>query len=301
MTLIRRIVATSVAFLFFAFLASSHSQKQEAGSKGIRTNIVVSRQSVLPYESLSVMLLLRNEITEDRRVVASWCAFLSIGEITPGGSKWRRYRGDNEPLLKPCVPSAKNLVPKKIENIRAHIDYEAPSGEHVFAHPGEYLLKGGTTDSNGSFVSDEIKITVRMPEGIDARAYEFLRTSDIHHFFGEYTIHKYKYDQKTVQDMEKFIADFDGSEYSHLARMGLAFMWLRGVEGKQDQARAIELLTQVADQAGGPLSSAAEYYLGTILERQKETVEANYHFQRVLTGTPPMYFKYLAQDALRQR
>ena len=140
-----------------------------------------------------------------------------------------------------------------------------------------------------------------MPEGIDARAYEFLRTSDIHHFFGEYTIHKYKYDQKTVQDMEKFIADFDGSEYSHLARMGLAFMWLRGVEGKQDQARAIELLTQVADQAGGPLSSAAEYYLGTILERQKETVEANYHFQRVLTGTPPMYFKYLAQDALRQR
>ena len=131
---------------------------------------------------------------------------------------------------------------------------------------------------NGRFLSDETKITVRMPEGIDARAYEFSQTSGLHHFFGEYTIHKYKYDQKTVQDLEKFIADFDGSEYSYLARMGLAFMWLRGVEGTQDQARAIELLTQVADKAGDPLSSAAEYHLGKIrfaggtsmLERQKK-------------------------------
>ena len=63
---------------------------------------------------------------------------------------------------------------------------------------------------NGRFLSDETKITVRMPEGIDARAYEFSQTSGLHHFFGEYTIHKYKYDQKTVQDLEKFIADFDG-------------------------------------------------------------------------------------------
>jgi predicted negative regulator of RcsB-dependent stress response len=101
--------------------------------------------------------------------------------------------------------------------------------------------------------------------------------------------------------MEKFIADFDGSEYSHLARMGLAFVWLRGVEGKRDQARAIELLAQVANQAGDSLSSAAEYHLGTILERQKETVQANYHFQRVLGGTPPLYFKYLAEEALRER
>ena len=47
--------------------------------------------------------------------------------------------------------------------------------------------------------------------------------------------------------------------------MGLAFMWLRGVEGKQDQSRAIELLSQIADHAGDSLSSAAEYHLGRIL------------------------------------
>jgi len=288
-----------VTLLLFAFLALSHAQKQGTGSEGIRTTIVVSRQSILPYESLSVMLLLRNETTEDKRVVATWCSFLSIGEITLDGMKWRDYRGDNEPFLKPCVPSAKNLAPAESKDIRAHVDYESPSGEHVFAHPGEYLLKGGTTD-NGSFVSDEIKITVRMPEGIDAKAYEFLQTSGLHHFFGEYTIHKYKYDQKTVEDVEKFIADFDGSEYSYLARMGLAFMWLRGVEAKQDPARAIELLNYVADHAGDPLSSAAEYHLGKILQRQKQTAQANFHFQRVLTGRPSPYFKYLAEEPLRQ-
>src|SRR5437870_1595466 len=156
----KKISAISVALLLFAFTASSRSQKDEAGSKGIRTTIVVSRQSILPYESLSVMFLFRNETTEDKRVVATWCSFLSIGEITFDGTKWRGYRGDNEPFLKPCVPSPKSLAPAESKNIRAHIDYEAPSGEHVFAHPGEYLLKGGTTDSNGSFVSDEIKITV---------------------------------------------------------------------------------------------------------------------------------------------
>ena len=165
------------------------------------------------------MLLLLNETTEDKRVVATWCSFLSISKITLDGTKWRGYRGDNEPFLIPCVPSATNLAPAESKDIRAHIDYEAPSGEHVFAHPGEYLLKGGTTDSNESFVSDEIKITVRRPEGIDAKAYEFLQASGLHHFFGEYTIHKYKYDQKTVEDVAKFIADFDGSEYSYLARI----------------------------------------------------------------------------------
>src|SRR5882724_2165656 len=69
--MIKRISAISVVILLFTFLANSRSQKQEEGSKGIRTTIVVSRQSVLPYESLSVALLLRNETTEDKRVVAS--------------------------------------------------------------------------------------------------------------------------------------------------------------------------------------------------------------------------------------
>jgi len=52
---------------------NNHAQKQEAGSEGIRTSIVVSRQSVLPYESLSVMVLLHNETVENKRLVASWC------------------------------------------------------------------------------------------------------------------------------------------------------------------------------------------------------------------------------------
>ena len=299
--MIKGIAVILGTFLLFTLLVNNHAQKQEAGSEGIRTTIVVSRQSVLPYESLSVMVLVHNETVENKRLVASWCAFLSIGEITPAGiNRWRSYVGDNEPVTIPCTPAPKNFAPGETKNMRAHIDYEAPSGEHVFAHPGKYVLQGAASDASGRFVSNEIKITVRKPEGIDAKAYEFLRTSDLHHFFGEYTIHKYKYDQKTVEDIEKFIANFDGSEYSYLARKGLAFMWLRGVEGKQDQSRAIELLSQVADHAGDPLSSEAEYYMAAALNRQQDIVKANYHFQRVLSGTPPPYFRYLAEESLRQ-
>ena len=289
------------SLLLFIFAGSGYAQKEAATNKGIRTTIVVSRQNILPYESLSVMLLVRNESSEDKRIVAPWCSFLNIGETASDGTKWRSYRPDNEPFQKPCVPSAANLAPNESKILRTHIDYEAPSGQHVFAHPGEYILKGGTTD-NGGFMSNEIKITVRVPEGIDGKAYEYLRTTSIHHFFGEYTIHKYDYNQKTVEDLEKFIAEFDGSEYSYLARMGLAFMWLRGVDGKQDKSKAIDLLSQVADHAGGSLSSAAEYHLGRIFYNSDHKVsEANYHFQRVLAGTTPTYFRYLAEEALRQR
>lgn len=289
------------SLLLFVFVGSSYSQNEGARNKGIRTTIVVSRQNILPYESLSVMLLVSNESREDKRIVAPWCSFLNIGETSTAGTKWRSYRADNEPFQKPCVPSATNLAPKESKILRTHIDYEAPSGQHVFVHPGEYLLKGGTTD-NGGFMSDEIKITVRVPEGIDGKAYEFLRTTDIHHFFGEYTINKYDYDQKTVEDLEKFISDFDGSEYSYLARMGLAFMWLRGVEGKQDKSKAIDLLSQIANHASDSLSSAAEYHLGRIFYNSDHKVsQANYHFQRVLAGTPSTYFRYLAEEALRPR
>jgi hypothetical protein len=301
------ILAISVFVLPLAFLTNSRSQKQEE-EKGISTTIVVSRQRVLPYEPVSVALLVRNETTADKRVVAAWCSFLHIGKKTPAGTKWRGYRADNEPLTKPCLSTAKDLLPGETKQMLAHIDYESPSGGHVFGQPGKYLLQGGTMD-NGRFLSDEIEITVRVPEGIDARAYEFLRTSNLHHFFGEYTIHKYDFNLKTIGELEKFIIDFDGSEYSYLARMGLAFMWLKGVEGKQDQSRAMELLTQVAERAGDPLASSAEYHLGRIEysggtsmpERQQKIVKANYHFRRVLNGTPSPYFRYLAEEALRPR
>ena len=81
-------------------------------------------------------------------------------------------------------------------------------------------------------------------------------------------------------------------------------MWLRGVEGKKDQSRAIELLSQIADHAGEPLSSAAEYRLGVILYNPRDKIalaQANNRFQRALAGTPTPYFRYLAEEALRPR
>src|SRR5438876_5247152 len=152
----KRITAILGTFVMFALIANNQAQKQGTGSEGIQTSVVVSRQSILPYESLSVMVLLRNETPEDKRVTASWCSVLSIGEITPTGiNKWRSYRGDNEPVTIPCTPAPKNFAPGETKNVRAHIDYEAPSGEHVFAHPGRYVLQGATSDATGSFVSDK--------------------------------------------------------------------------------------------------------------------------------------------------
>ena len=47
-------------FHSFRALCDKKRKKTGAASKGIRTAIVVSRQNVLPYESLSVLLLVRN-------------------------------------------------------------------------------------------------------------------------------------------------------------------------------------------------------------------------------------------------
>src|SRR5205823_232691 len=147
----KKISAISVVLLLFVFLANSRSQKQGTESKGIRTTMVVSRQSVLPYESLSVALLVRNETTEDKRVVASWRSFLSIGAVTAQGTKWRNYLADNEPTALPPVPSSRDFAPGEVKKEPAHIDYEAPSGEHVFAHPGRYVLQGTASD-DGRFL-----------------------------------------------------------------------------------------------------------------------------------------------------
>src|ERR1041384_2862294 len=148
-----------------AFVAAAIFSVFAAGNDGITVSLAVSRQSVLPYESLSVMLLLRNDATEQKRLTVAWCSYLTIGEARGAGIQWRGYQGDNEPLPKPCLATAEDLAPNESKKLLTHIDYEASRSEHVFAEPGKYFLKGGTTD--GKFVSDEIEITVRKPEGID--------------------------------------------------------------------------------------------------------------------------------------
>ena len=82
-----------------------------------------------------MLLLVRNETREEKRVMASWCPFLNIGETSAADTQWRSYRADNEPFQKPCVPSTTNLAPNESKSLGAHIDYEAPSGQHVFVRP----------------------------------------------------------------------------------------------------------------------------------------------------------------------
>lgn len=293
-----RVLKISIAVLLFAFLASGRSIKQETPADGITTTMVVSRQEVLPFEPVAVLLLLRNETAKSKRVIASWRSILSIGEETENGIRWRGFRADNEPFAKPPAATAKDFSPGQVRGVRGHVDYEAPSGVHLFARPGRYLLKG-VASANGQFGSEPIAIVVLNPEGANAPAYQYLKSSKIHQCFGEYTIPRYTCQSAAVRELEQFIADFDGSDYSHIARTGLAMMWLRGVEGKQDFARAQELLTEVSQRARAPLSYEAEYYLGVIATQQKETARARVQFQKVAQGQPTLYFKFLAEESLR--
>src|SRR5437870_11630744 len=136
-------ILNSVVIPFVTISAYHSFTKRVPERQSIRTTLAASRQSILPYESLSVLLLLHNETAEEKRVVASWCSFLHIGETTPAGTKWRGYRADNEPVTKPCIPTAKQFAPGETKKMLAHIDDESPSGEHIFARPGKYLLQGG--------------------------------------------------------------------------------------------------------------------------------------------------------------
>lgn len=87
-------------------------------------------------------------------------------------------------------------APDETRGAFPHTDQESPSGKPVLARPGRYLLKGTASD-DGRFVSDDVEIIVRRLRGTNVGAYEVLRTNNIHHFFIEFTIHRYEYDRKT--------------------------------------------------------------------------------------------------------
>ena len=67
-------ILISVVIPFVTISAYHSFIKRVPERQSIRTTLAASRQSILPYESLSVLL------------------FLHIGETTPAGTKWRGYR-----------------------------------------------------------------------------------------------------------------------------------------------------------------------------------------------------------------
>ena len=137
---------------------------------------------------------------------------------------------------------------------------------------------------------------MREPAGPDAKAYEFLKTSNLHRYFGEGGVAKYPRTRRHALALEQFIRSFDGSEYAALARVGLALMWMKGVDQKTDEAKAAELLTKAAQTAKEP--SRAYYHLGMLRLRQGDEARAKEAFQAASKVRPDGYYGFLAAQML---
>lgn len=298
---LRRFFGSLAATLLLALSAGGQTPpaQQQQGAAGINTTLVASGRSILPFEPVGLVLTLRNETAERKRVMAAWRVSVGVGAVGANGVvKWGPYIAHNEPVTKPPARSPKNFEPNEAKVMFAHLDYMAPSGRHVFASPGRYRVKASAALDPG-FISNEVEISVVEPQGRDAKAYEFLKKSDIHRYFSERTVAKYPRTSRNVRALESFIAEYDGSAYANLARLGLALMWMQGVNERIDLFKARESLTQVARKATGTVAARAHYYLGVTWKTQGHAARAREEFQAALGGDLDPYLRALAEQALK--
>jgi len=157
-------------------------------------------------------------------------------------------------------------------------------------------------------------ISVRQPQGQDARAYEFLKQTDLAHYFGNEADRRYfprhfgnaadrrlDYNHQTVARLEAFIQQFPDSRYRDYAELSLALMWKRGVEQKVDLVKATDLLTDLSKNGHDAMPARALYYLGDIAKQKGDPVLAQNYYKLAVEAKPDSYFKTLAEDSLHGR
>lgn len=289
-----------VALIALGLNAQANGQRTTVPNRnGIRTEIVVSDVTVLPFEPVSVLLLLRNDSKETSKLVASRYSIVEVGEATPQGPRWKVYEKfyDRFGAGPPSPPFEMALPPDYLSDFFFELNFHGSTGEHVFARPGSYKVKGSLGNAD-SLVSDAVDITVEQPVGVDAKGYQFLKTSPVRKVLSENQITYFPYTTRTTEASEKFIAAFGNSKYGNLARIGLALMWLKGVGDKQDLSKTTALLTHVTEKAQEPLVSRAYYYLGVAALAQQQEAKASEYFRKSLQGKPDRFFKYLGERAL---
>jgi hypothetical protein len=291
---------------------------QEEKGENFRREVRVGNHTPLPFESIGVLVIVSNPSDQGLSEFGSWDPFLFSAQAT-SPINWKQYTPEAEPMILPSLPSTLTLSPGESRVWVRHLDYES-GGEHVFKDPGAKLIRaaiGGfhvkptqlhltykelidrlkSVRIGDEIYSEPVQIMVKSPEGPDRDAYEFLRSSNLHRYFSEHTVWKYRYTQETAQQLETFISRFHGSRYAHLARLGLALMWVQGIEGKKDSERAVSLLQQVARSADETLTAQAHYYLGKAAEEQGNLEDAQTYYSRALSLKRDPYFQHLAEQA----
>jgi len=286
-----------------------------AAAASLKCRIEVSRFSILPYESLGVLVTVTNDSLDKIVATNSWGPGLRVAPETKADVTWIEYHGDLEPLIRPTPAEPREFAAGDRMVYTIWLYYQG--GRHVFAAPGNYQLSA----SVGGIQSAPVTITVQQPTGFDSGAFEFLRDSDKHflpRYFSEWTVDRfhlsdvgkitaagqrlardpnypYAYDSAVPAALESFVSGYDGSRYADLARLGLAAIWMRGVEGKPDLAKAKKLLTQLAARTGQPVAYEANYSLGKLNELSNDSLLAARYYDRALTLGADAVFRSLVE------
>jgi tetratricopeptide (TPR) repeat protein len=276
-------------------LPSALAQKE--AKENFKRGLEVSNQSPLPFESIGVLALVSNESGERVTEVRSWDTFMYWSDRTEPPLGWTQYVPDHEPMVAPATPKPLTLNPGESRAWARHLDYQSGRG-HVLKSPGLNLLRAQI----GEVDSEPIQIRIKEPQGIDREAYEFLKGSNLHRCFSERTVRKYlnTFTQDTARQLEEFSTRFAGSRYAQLARLGLALMWMEGVEGKKDLEQAVSLLQSVTSRANDDLAARAYYYLGRIAEEQGGMIDADHHYVQALSLKIDPYFRHQAEQARKE-
>lgn len=292
---------------------------QEPKAKNFMRELRVSNQTPLPFESIGVLVIVSNPSDRALSEFGSWDPLLFWAEQTISPLSWKQYTPDAEPQILPSPPNTLTLGPGQSRIWVRHLDYQW-TATHVLKEPRPKLLRaaiGGiyleptqihrpykelldklkSVKIGDEIYSQSIQIMVKNPDGIDRDAYEFLKSSELHKYFSEHTISKYQYTRETIQQLEAFINRFQDSRYAYLARLGLALIWVQGINGKKDPQQAASLLQQVARSSDQVLAPQANYYLGKIAKSQGDIANAQRYYTRALSLNIDPYFKYLTEEA----
>jgi tetratricopeptide (TPR) repeat protein len=296
MDLRNTLFVTLIALITLRHWEAFGSQMQGmAESQGLIAELLISDRDVLPLQSVGVLLIVRNEgsrtITTQK---TQWWPFLYLNDASSSDTKWNQYTPAREPLPSPPPPTSLILNPGEQKVWKLHLDYNALQRDtHVFAIPGRYRIKGRIGYLESAFTH----VLVRKPEGVDAEAYKTLNKGELHKYFSWHTIEKYAYNQDAARDLEEFTTKHNTSSYADLAKLGLAYMWLKGVQGKRDIKQAASLLQEVARTADEDMTAQAYYYLGKVAEERGEFMDAQQYYSRALSLKINPYFKYLTEKA----
>ena len=219
--------AVLICILVFSSPKTSKAQGPAVPTRAVPTSVRCwtepSATEVLPFETLWAAVYLKNESDRPQTVTEEWDVFRFVL-----GEKGERtiYYPAYVPTFAPALPSSIVLNPGEVRTWPTYFDFDDQHEKHVFTNPGIVRL----ATSLGLIDCGSVTISVTQPQGQDARAYEFLKQTDLAHYFAnEAPSRWYHYNYQKVAGVEAFTQQFPDSRYKDYAELSLALMWKRGV------------------------------------------------------------------------